>query len=519
MPLAQPDQAENLLKLDALDVPWFYSWGGEPLSGFGPLPPETAFVPMSWGRNAPANFQSIWTANQQSGLYDTLLGFNEPDLASQSNMTVEEALDLWPSLEATGLRLGSPAAANNSNGWLSDFMTGVADRGLRVDFIAVHRYGSPDPQAFLNQIDTIHNHYGLPIWITEFAVRDGAAATPADNRYTDQQAYNFMADVLPELESRSYIERYAWFPSDRDNPFVTSSALFEEDGSLTKVGRLYVGQEEPTYNSGLLQNAGFESSPLVAPAYDAPGTDQWTTINDADTRATHAHTGRQSLALAPGLDSGQSQPGIARQEFAVGEGVEIDETYSLGAWVYHPSSDPLTGTREGSLRIQWFNESGALLGDQRITAIDANTPTDEWRYVTLDSVLIPNNPNIAEVRASLWVNNVGPTSVNSGAAYFDDVIFVQGSLVPVLGDATGDRIVDLLDFDILAQNFGAATVFGAALSDFNGDNAVDLLDFDILAQNFGASSPATVPEPASAALVSAGLVLRLRRRTRQPHHT
>jgi hypothetical protein len=41
----------------------------------------------------------------------TILGFNEPDLAGQANMTVGQALDLWPRLQATGRRLGSPAVA------------------------------------------------------------------------------------------------------------------------------------------------------------------------------------------------------------------------------------------------------------------------------------------------------------------------------------------------------------------------------------------------------------------------
>ncbi|MEM9295086.1 MAG: MYXO-CTERM sorting domain-containing protein, partial [Planctomycetota bacterium] len=74
-----------------------------------------------------------------------------------------------------------------------------------------------------------------------------------------------------------------------------------------------------------------------------------------------------------------------------------------------------------------------------------------------------------------------------------------------------DGVVDLLDFDILAQNFGDDN--GAYdTGDFNGDFAVDLLDFDILAQNFGASSPGTVPEPASAAaLALLGLLARRRR--------
>ncbi len=43
-----------------------------------------------------------------------LLGFNEPDMSSQSNMTVSDALRLWPRLMATGMRLGSPAVAANA---------------------------------------------------------------------------------------------------------------------------------------------------------------------------------------------------------------------------------------------------------------------------------------------------------------------------------------------------------------------------------------------------------------------
>ncbi|MEM7682850.1 MAG: dockerin type I domain-containing protein [Planctomycetota bacterium] len=69
------------------------------------------------------------------------------------------------------------------------------------------------------------------------------------------------------------------------------------------------------------------------------------------------------------------------------------------------------------------------------------------------------------------------------------------------GDANNDGVVDLLDFDILAQNFGSTSATSPADADFNGDGAVNLLDFDILAQNFGASSPSQIPEPISLALL------------------
>ncbi|MEM6750558.1 MAG: family 10 glycosylhydrolase [Planctomycetota bacterium] len=100
--------------------------------------------------------------------------------------------------------------------------------------------------------------------------------------------------------------------------------------------------------------------------------------------------------------------------------------------------------------------------------------------------------------------------------YLDDVSFNPfGSLstIPINpADFNSDGVVDLLDFDILAQNYN--TIGGRSVGDANGDGVVALLDFDILAQNFGAGSPAvaSVPEPASAALLGLPALLAMRRR-------
>ncbi|MEM6749102.1 MAG: family 10 glycosylhydrolase [Planctomycetota bacterium] len=86
-------------------------------------------------------------------------------------------------------------------------------------------------------------------------------------------------------------------------------------------------------------------------------------------------------------------------------------------------------------------------------------------------------------------------------------------LRPIDGDITFDRTVDLLDFDVLAQNF--LSLGGLVDGDLNWDGVINLLDFDILAQNFGTSfAPAqVVPEPASAALLGLAALAGRRRRS------
>jgi hypothetical protein len=85
------------------------------------------------------------------------------------------------------------------------------------------------------------------------------------------------------------------------------------------------------------------------------------------------------------------------------------------------------------------------------------------------------------------------------------------------GDANLDGRVNLLDFNILAANFGASPrTFEQG--DFDLDGIVNLNDFNILAAHFGAgaapplSGNVAVPEPAGAVIALAPLAALLRRR-------
>ncbi|MEK8104853.1 glycosyl hydrolase [Micromonospora sp. M12] len=177
---------------------------------------------------------------KRNGRY--LLGFNEPDMGGQAEMTVEQALELWPQLEATGLTLGSPAVAwggDRPGEWLDRFMAGAKQRGYRVDFIALHWYGGDFTTAnAVNQLrsylQAVHDRYRLPIWLTEFALMDFSNGVRFP---TQAQQAAFLTAATRMLGGLSWLQRYAWFglpATDKDQ-----SGLFRTGSTATAVGRAF----------------------------------------------------------------------------------------------------------------------------------------------------------------------------------------------------------------------------------------------------------------------------------------
>ncbi len=216
---------------------WFYTWG-TPIPT--PTPQNCEFVSMFWGTGnvTSGNISAVETLKAQ-GKVKYILGFNEPNRTDQSNMTVSQALALWPQLESIGLPLGSPAADWPTRQWIYDFLDSCIAENKRVDFICVHMYADTNVNSYLQPLADLYNKYHLPIWITEFAVADWNATTTANNAYSAVSVQSFMKKLLPQLDALPYVQRYSWFSGDPQSPNLWSSALINTSGGLTALGSWY----------------------------------------------------------------------------------------------------------------------------------------------------------------------------------------------------------------------------------------------------------------------------------------
>jgi hypothetical protein len=216
---------------------WYFNWqAGHP----GIKSPRGAqFVPMIWGA------ASVTRANLREARHEGqyLLGFNEPDSASQANLTVARALHLWPRLMSTGMTLGSPAVATGAatpGGWLDRFMAGAAAHHYRVNFIAVHWYGGDfTTGAAVDELESylraIHARYHKPIWLTEFAlIRFGSTTVFPSARL--QAAFVTRATAM--LQRLKFVQRYAWFALPA-TPGDGSAGLFRPGALATRAGRAF----------------------------------------------------------------------------------------------------------------------------------------------------------------------------------------------------------------------------------------------------------------------------------------
>ncbi len=248
------DMGANL-NLKDMGVAWYYNWGENPSSGQQYQGIE--YVPMIWKSTSASNIKSRVNALKAKN-YKYVLTFNEPDLSGQCDMTVDAVYSAWQGLDdVTGIRISSPVTAiwpQSSTNWFQAFMNKLdVDNDHDVDFISIHCYpdnygGAGMAEWFVEEVvDWTWNTYKKPIWITEFSTT-GEYITATGNNGTKE----FWEAVMPELDKRDYVERYAAFGF---NNAKTGLWLYST-GTLTPAGEVYKALGNPTtdYVAGTATN-------------------------------------------------------------------------------------------------------------------------------------------------------------------------------------------------------------------------------------------------------------------------
>lgn len=158
------------------------------------------------------------------------MGFNEPDIAAQANLSPSAAVEAWKKYlqpYAGRVKLGSPSVCNSPEplmglNWLAEFLD--ACQGCTIDYITIHWYGLANDegvQNFKNHVAKAKDSaQGRDVWITEFQ----------PNGSVEEQSY-FIGKVLPWLDDPSNgVKRYAYFEVD---------GILAGEGKLTELGARY----------------------------------------------------------------------------------------------------------------------------------------------------------------------------------------------------------------------------------------------------------------------------------------
>ncbi|KAL7005699.1 hypothetical protein EMMF5_004781 [Cystobasidiomycetes sp. EMM_F5] len=214
------------------NISWTYNWGQTP---GGTIQNGVAYVPMMWGANKP-DLVRTWNASVQAAIKagaTHLLGFNEPDLQGQAEMTVQQCVDGWRTYMqpwAGKLKLVSPAVTNGGAPMGVTFLKNFLNQctGCTVDAVAMHWYDSATNLGYFTGYlsDAIKTFSPRKIWLTEFR-GSGTAA----------QQVTFINSVVPWMNNQTGIERYALFGLFEG---AADKGLMVTNGALNSVGQAYL---------------------------------------------------------------------------------------------------------------------------------------------------------------------------------------------------------------------------------------------------------------------------------------
>ncbi len=256
----------NMPDLLGPGVSWCYDWGGDYRADRWANLKKNGMVyaPMGWNNNPGL---SSLKSNKSEGT-EYVLGYNEPNLRDQANMSPTTAAGRWTGFvsnaKAAGIKIVSPAMCyGNTTGysdpvvWFDEFLrkTGVSLDDM--DAIAGHTYmpNTPGVKAFARKFAK----YGKPFWLTEFCHANNTISTDR------AQHMSFMSEIITWLEADPAIGKYSWFMDsgygkqggnceliDRSDPSQPLENGRPQPGVLNELGLLYISAsslDKTTYYS------------------------------------------------------------------------------------------------------------------------------------------------------------------------------------------------------------------------------------------------------------------------------
>jgi len=264
-------------------ISWDYNWGNTPSNDAALWfdSNEMDYCPMCWNGNYNADAIRAFVAAHPNTKY--LLGFNEPNLTDQANMTPAQAAAIWSPVVALAkelnLKLVSPAmnygtlaGYSDPIKWLDEFFAQPNVDINDIYAISIHCYMSSTSavQGYVEKFEK----YNKPIWMTEFCAWD-----PVPGSVTTQMDY--MCAVLNYLEANPKVERYAWFiprsGNKVDSPPYMQLLTHDYPADLTDLGKMYCWFSPMDKSVWLRANRPILASEYVAVSNNAmplrPSTD------------------------------------------------------------------------------------------------------------------------------------------------------------------------------------------------------------------------------------------------------
>ncbi len=223
---------------DALNTQWCYSFGVGGDTGI-----DRECVPHHIYEDWP-NAAACGSVNYTTSSPNMKTN-NEPrNTGDDHPQTLDQILDNWESLMRTGQRLCTPSSWDGSYSFNQQFLDSIDARGWRCDILDIHAYWAT---SSFYQLQSLHNNARRPIWVTEWCWgaswnKNGAFAS----NVTEEQNANNVMNICNLMNNWNYVERYAYWNSERD-----PSRLYKND-TLTECGRRYAAMQPGlAYNSSV----------------------------------------------------------------------------------------------------------------------------------------------------------------------------------------------------------------------------------------------------------------------------